>query len=61
MDHRLACGGLNDVLAALAQTPDELLAAARWTRTHDPSPAFAENLGAVLGALDVEDPDARHR
>jgi hypothetical protein len=50
-----------DDLAALAPTPDELLAAARWTRTHDPSPAFAENLGAVLRALGVEDPDARHR
>lgn len=50
-----------DDLAALAPTPDELLAAARWTRTHDPSPAFAENLGALLRALGVEDPDARRR
>ncbi len=50
-----------DDLAALAPTPDELHAAARWTRTHDPSPAFAENLHAVLGALGVEDPDARRR
>jgi hypothetical protein len=50
-----------DDLAALAPTPDELLAAARWTRTHDLSPAFAENLKAVLRFLGVEDPDARHR
>jgi hypothetical protein len=50
-----------DDLVALAPTPDEFLAAARWTRTHDPSPAFAENLGAVLRSLGVEDPDARRR
>ena len=50
-----------DDLAALAPTPDELLVAARWTRTHDPSPAFADNLGAVLRDLGVEDPDARRR
>jgi hypothetical protein len=48
-------------LAALAPTPDELHAAARWTRTHDPSPAFAENLHAVLSALGGEDPNARRR
>lgn len=50
-----------DDLAALAPTPDELLAAATWTRTHDLSPAFADNLEAVLRFLGVEDPDAQHR
>ena len=50
-----------DDLVALAPTPDELLAGALWTRTHDPSRAFAENLGAVLRTLGVADPDARRR
>lgn len=50
-----------DDLEALSPARNELLAAARWTQTHDPSPAFAENLGAVLRAMGVEGPDARHR
>lgn len=48
-------------LAALAPTPEELRTAARWTRTHDPSDAFARNLRAVLGGLGMESPDARDR
>jgi hypothetical protein len=35
-------------LRALAPTRDELLRAARWARTHDPSPGF---LGLLLDAL----------
>lgn len=44
-------------LAALAPTPYELQAAARWAQTHDPSIGFAENLRAVLGHLGQELPD----
>jgi len=50
-----------DDLAALAPTAGELVRAARWTQTHDPSPAFAQNLAAVLAAMGVEVPDARLR
>lgn len=41
---------LQDLLA-LKPTADELLAAARWTRTQDPSDAFAFNLCAMLTHL----------
>lgn len=41
-------------LQAMSPTNDELLAAARWTRTHDPSPGFLHELQRVLGLLDVE-------
>ncbi len=44
-------------LAALEPTPDELVAAARWTRTHDPSEGFLEQLVATLSYLGVEDVD----
>jgi len=44
-------------LVALAPTADELHTAAAWARSHDPSPAFAQNLAAVLRDLGVEDPD----
>lgn len=44
-------------LRALRPTTDELLAAARWTRTHDPSPGFRSQLIAVLAHLGVEGPD----
>lgn len=44
-------------LEALGQTRDDLLAAARWARSHDPSQAFADNLAAVLRHLDVEGRD----
>jgi hypothetical protein len=42
-------------LRALEPTRDELLAAARWTRTHDPSEGFREQLMAALAYLGVED------
>lgn len=42
-------------LRALEPTRDELLAAARWTRTHDPSEGFREQLLAGLAYLGVED------
>lgn len=42
-------------LRALEPTRDELLAAARWTRTHDPSDGFREQLLAALAYLGVED------
>ena len=41
-------------LRALAPTPDQLLNAARWTRTHDPSPGFLGELRRILGLLGVE-------
>ena len=44
-------------LVALAPSPDELLAAARWCRRHDPTPAFRTLLTAVLQSLGVEDAD----
>jgi len=44
-------------LRALSPTRAELLAAARWTRTHDPSEGFREQLLAALAFLGVEDVD----
>jgi hypothetical protein len=44
-------------LRALEPTRDELVRAARWTRTHDPSPAFAEQLEQALRYLGVDDAD----
>lgn len=44
-------------LRALAPTRDELLVAARWARTHDPSPGFREQLEAALRYLGLEDVD----
>jgi hypothetical protein len=37
---------------------DDLLAAARWARSHDPSPGFRSLLVDTLRALGVEDADA---
>ncbi len=37
---------------------DELLTAARWTSTHDPSPGYRSLLVDTLGQLGVEDADA---
>lgn len=37
---------------------DELIAAARWTVTHDPSPGFRSLLVRTLAELGVEDADA---
>jgi hypothetical protein len=42
-------------LRALAPSRDELVAAARWTRTHDPSEPFREQLIAALAYLGVAD------
>lgn len=44
-------------LRALEPTPEELLAAARWTRTHDPSPGFRRELESVLRYFGVESGD----
>jgi hypothetical protein len=41
-------------LQLLEPTRDELLAAARWSRTHDPSEGYREVLVATLSALGVE-------
>jgi hypothetical protein len=44
-------------LRALEPTTDELVSAARWARTHDPSPGFRQVLGRVLEAFGVRDAD----
>jgi hypothetical protein len=44
-------------LRALDPTPSELLGAARWTITHDPSPGFRQELLDALRFLGVEDAD----
>jgi hypothetical protein len=44
-------------LRALNPSREELLAAARWARTHDPSPGFLESLHSTLAVLGVEDAD----
>ena len=43
-----------DDLRRLAPTKRELLDAARWARTHDPSPGFAEILAQVLAHFGVD-------
>lgn len=48
-------------LEALQPSEDDLVVAARWARTHDPSPGFREVLVAVLRYLGIEDPDERLR
>ena len=45
-------------LRELGPDRDELLAAARWTITHDPSPGYRSLLVETLGQLGVEDADA---
>jgi len=45
-------------LRLLDPTPGELLEAARWTRTHDPSAGFRQVLVQALQAFGVVDPDA---
>lgn len=44
-------------LRALEPTADELIRAARWTRTHDPSVGFRQMLEEALRYLGVEDAD----
>ena len=41
-------------LRSLTPTRGQLLNASRWTRTHDPSPAFREELQRILSLLGVE-------
>jgi len=47
-----------DDLRALTPSRDELVAAARWTRSHDPSVGFLGELRAALALFDVEVDDA---
>lgn len=42
---------------ALAPTAAELVAAARWSRSHDPSPGYAQELRGALKFLGVTDVD----
>ncbi len=44
-------------LRHLNPSEQELVSAARWTRTHDPSPGFRDGLERVLTQLGVEDAD----
>jgi len=44
-------------LRALSPTEEELLAAARWSRSHDPSGGYAQMLRHVLTHLGVDDVD----
>ena len=44
-------------LRALSPTPAELVAVARWARTHDPSVGFRQELEAALAYLGVDDVD----
>jgi hypothetical protein len=46
-------------LEALTPTGDELVAAARWARTHDPSEGFLEVLIEALNYFGVTDADLR--
>ncbi|HEX3238511.1 MAG TPA: DUF6036 family nucleotidyltransferase [Solirubrobacterales bacterium] len=46
-------------LRALAPTERELLEAARWSRTHDPSEGYEEMLAEALAYLGVENADLR--
>jgi hypothetical protein len=41
-------------LNALQPSPQQLLTAARWTRTHDPSRGFLDELLRILGLLGFE-------
>ena len=44
-------------LRALEPTDAELVAAARWTRTQDPSPGFRDALVGALASFGLEDVD----
>lgn len=44
-------------LRALSPTEEELVAAARWSRSHDPSEGYAQVLGEVLAHMGVTDVD----
>ncbi len=47
-------------LRALSPTEDELLAAARWSRLHDPPEGYAQVLREVLAHLGVRNADLSH-
>jgi hypothetical protein len=47
-------------LRALSPTEEELLAAAHWSRSHDPSEGYAKILRGVLTHLGVDDVDLGH-
>jgi hypothetical protein len=53
-------GKHEDDLRALSPTAEELLAAARWSRSHDPSEGYAKVLRDVLTHLGVQDVDLGH-
>lgn len=53
-------GKHEDDLRALSPTEEELLAAARWSRSHDPSEGYAKVLRDVLTHLGVQDVDLGH-
>lgn len=44
-------------LEALAPQPDELIAAAKWAREHDPSEGFLSPLREALAYFGVQDAD----
>lgn len=50
-------GKHSEDLEALAPTSEELLRAARWARTHDPSPGFEQELQRALAHFGVDDGD----
>jgi hypothetical protein len=51
-------GGRHEAdLRALDPSPEELIAAARWTVTQDPSPGYRMVLKEALSALGIEDVD----
>ena len=50
-----AGGRHEEDLRALAPTPEELLAVAQWTTSHDPSIGFRQQLLLALGKLGVDD------
>lgn len=50
-------GKHEDDLRALSPTEEELLAAARWSRSHDPSEGYAQILRDVLTHMGVDDVD----
>jgi hypothetical protein len=50
-------GKHSEDLEALAPTHEELLRAARWARTHDPSPEFEQELRRALAHFGVDDGD----
>jgi hypothetical protein len=50
-------GKHEDDLRVLSPTEEELLAAARWSRSHDPSEGYARMLRVVLTNLGVDDVD----